>query len=191
MGRYDENGIWEEQIDRLGETPEGELAFACFYGGKGQTSQEEIEDKLDRLMAVEKIRPEALLGATSYLPGSAQAIRRVLVLLERGVSAALTERRLMAGGWMNPLNTVEATTLLSAIAGDQLQNAALVVDFLAMWIHARKPLEEGLAELAWQCLESIPQGGEAWDFDLLAATLTPANLDRAFRLLRETFDVAK
>jgi hypothetical protein len=80
-------------------------------------------------------------------------------------------------------SAAEASTLLRAIAGPKLENAAEVIDFLAMWIHAKKPLEGDLAELAWQALESAPEGGEAWDFDLVAAALAPANTDRAFALL--------
>lgn len=84
---------------------------------------------------------------------------------------------------MKPLCVAEAATLLRAIAGPRLENAALVVDFLAMWIHSSKPLEGDLAELAWQALESTPQGGEAWDFDILAAALAKTDLNRSFALL--------
>jgi len=183
LGRYDATRSWEERIDRCGETNHGELAFACYYCGRGQVSQAEVEDKLDKLTNGGLIRPEALLGASSYLPGSGRAIARVLILLERGVSPVLAERHLMAGGWMKPLCVAEAATLLRAIAGPRLENAALVVDFLAMWIHSSKPLEGDLAELAWQALESTPQGGEAWDFDILAAALAKTDLNRSFALL--------
>jgi hypothetical protein len=183
LGRSDVTGNWEERIDRSGEATDGELAFACYYGGRGHASRAQVEDKLDHLSAAGRARPEALLGATSYLPGSVRAIARILALLERGVSPALAERRLMSGGWMNPLHSPEAATLLRAIAGARLENAVLVVDFLAMWVHGNKPLEGDLAELAWQALESTPQGGEAWDFDLLAAALAQTDLNRSFALL--------
>jgi len=185
LGRNDETGRWQERVDRAGESSDGELAFACYYGGRGQTGGARVEEKLDDSLTSGRVRPEALLGATSYLPGSARAIRRILVLLERGLSPKLAERRLMAGGWMRPLDIAEASTLLRAIAGPRLENATEVIDFLAMWIHAKKPLEGDLAELAWQALESAPKGGEAWDFDLVAAALAPADLNRAFALLEQ------
>jgi hypothetical protein len=89
----------------------------------------------------------------------------------------------MVGGWMNPLLPAETATLLRAIAGPNLENATLVIDFLAMWVHGHKPLEGELAELAWQAMESTPQGGEAWDFDLVAAALARTDLNRSFALL--------
>jgi len=183
LGRYDETGRWEERVDRTGEMCDGELAFACYYGGRGQTSAARVEEKLDDLLPSGRVRVEALLGATSYLPGSGCAVRRILALLERGLSPKLAESRLMAGGWMKPLDIAEAATLLRAIAGPRLENAVEVIDFLAMWIHAEKPLDGDLAELAWQALESAPKGGEAWDFDLVAAALAPGDPDRAFALL--------
>jgi uncharacterized protein (UPF0147 family) len=182
VGRNDLTAGWEERIDLCGEANDGELAFACYYGGRGQMSRAQVEDKLDRLTTAKQVRPEALLGATAYIPGSMRAIARILVLLERGVSPALAERRLMAGGWMNPLLPAETATLLRGIAGPNLENAALAIDFLAMWVHGR-PLEGDLAELAWQAMESTPQGGEAWDFDLVAAALARTDWNRSFTLL--------
>lgn len=183
LGKYDEVGRWEERIDATGEMSEGELAFAPYYGGRGQAAAARVEDKLDELLRAGRVRPESLLGATRYLPGSARAIARILTLLQRGLSPALAERHLMTGGWMKPLDTDQATTLLKAIAGHTLENAAEVIDFLAMWIQTKKPLEGDLAELAWQALESAPRGGEAWDFDLVASELAPSDPDRAFTLL--------
>jgi uncharacterized protein (UPF0147 family) len=183
LGRCDVTGTWEERIDRCGETNEGELAFACYYGGRGQVSRAQVEDKLDELTTAGRIRSEALLGATGYLPGSARAIARILILLERGVNPTLAERRLMSGGWMKPLDAAEGARLLRAIGDVGLENATAVVDFLAMWVQSKKPLEGDLAELAWQALESAPQGGEAWDFDILSAALAKTDLDRSFALL--------
>jgi hypothetical protein len=183
VGRNDVTAGWEQRIDRCGEANDGELAFACYYGGRGQMSRAHVEDKLDRLTTASQVRPEALLGATAYIPGSTRAIARILVLLERGVSPELAERRLMLGGWMNPLLPPETAILLRAIAGPNLENAALVIDFLAMWVHGNKPLEGDLAELGWQAMESTPQGGEAWDFDLVAAALARTDLNRSFALL--------
>ena len=188
LGRSNVTGTWEERIDRCGETNDGELAFACYYGGRGQASRSQIEDKLDELTTTGRIRPEALLGATRYLPGSARAIARIVTLLERGVNPTLAERRLMSGGWMKPLSAAEGATLLRAIAGTRLENATAVVDFLAMWVSS-KPLEGDLTELAWQALESTPQGGEAWDFDILAAALAKTDLNRSFALLERLLTI--
>jgi hypothetical protein len=183
LGRSDEAENWVEEINRAGQAKEGELAFACYYGGRASTHPNEVEDKLDELTTAGLVRAEALVGATGYLPGSGRAITRILILLRRGVDPALVERRLMGGGWMNPVSPAEAATLLRAIAGPRLEHAALVIDFLAMWVHGNKALEGDVGELAWQALESTPEGGEAWDFDLVAAALVARDLDRAFALL--------
>ena len=183
LGRSDLAGSWQGRIDRCGETVDGELAFACYYGGRGQVSPAQIEDRLDQLTTGGQVRPEALLGATPFLPGSARGIARILVLLGRGLDPVRVERRLMGGGWMNTLNSREGATLLRAIAGPRLENATAVIDFLAMWVHGNKALDGDVAELAWQALESTPQGGAAWDFDLVAATLAQTDLNRSFALL--------
>jgi hypothetical protein len=183
LGRYDESSLWEERINHLGECKNGELAFASYYGGRAQDNAGTVEEKLDELMKSQRVRSEALLGATSYVPGSARAVNRIVVLLQRGIDPVLAERRLMAGGWMKPLEISEATALLKAIAGPLLENSDAVIDFLAMWVHTRKPLEGELAELAWQALESPPSRAQAWDSDVVAAELAAGNPDRAFALL--------
>jgi hypothetical protein len=182
LGKYDQTSNWVETINVAGESESGELAFACYYGGRGSINAEAIEQTLDDLARRGRIRAEALVGATRFLPGSARAIARIITLLPM-VDPARVQRQLTSGGWMNPLNSENAAILLRAIAGPHLENGALIIDFLAMWVQSGKPVEGDLAELAWLVLESAPQIGEAWDFDILAAALAPVDLDRAFRLL--------
>ena len=185
VGRYDRDGRWQRTVESLGEHEGGVRAFASYFGGRSEESPAEMEQRLDEVAAARTVLGSAIVGATGFLPGSARAIHRVVALINNGsVEAEVVERRLMAGGWMRPLGGSEASELLRAIAGQNFQRAALVIDFLAMWVHASKPIEGELAEIAWRALESTPETGEAWDYDLVAAAIAPTDYDRAFELLR-------
>jgi hypothetical protein len=185
LGKFDREQLWRETIERLGEQESGEQAFASYFGGRGSEAPAEIAQRLDELAARHQVRGSAIVGATGFLPANRVAVDRVVSLVDGGfVDPDRAERRLIGGGWMRPLTADEAVTLLRAIAGPDLQRAGLVIDFLAMWVHCQKPIEGSLAEFAWQALEATPEHGEAWDFDLVAASLVPIDRDRAFNLLR-------
>jgi len=184
VGRFDDTDQWRETIEGLGANDNGERAFAGYFGGRASQDGGGVERRLDELTEKSHVRGSAIVGATRFLPGSAAAIRRVISLLAAGrVGASSVERQLVTGGWINPLTSNEAAELLRAIAEPNLEGAALVIDFLAMWIHSRKPIDGDLAELAWRALESTPNTGESWDFDLVAAELARTDTDRGLALL--------
>ncbi|HVO60604.1 MAG TPA: hypothetical protein VMT53_06690 [Terriglobales bacterium] len=185
VGKFDRQGRWREAVERIGEQESGEQPFASYFGGRASEDPGQTEQRLDELAAADHVRGAAIVGATAFLPGNRAAIDRIVSLLDGGfVDPERAERRLMAGGWMRSLAGNEATDLLRAIAGREFQRATLVIDFLAMWVHSQKPIDGDLAAVAWQALEAAPSGGEAWDFDLVAAALLPTDHDRAFNLLR-------
>jgi hypothetical protein len=138
---------------------------------------------LDGLCAAGRVRGEAIVAATHYIPGNQNGVLRVTRLIAEGrAEPRFVERQLLGGGWMKSLTGDQLHELLSAIAGRNLEYAAFVIDFLAMWVHSGKPIEGALRELAWRCFESAPQEGEAWDYDLVASALAPEDLPRAFAL---------
>ena len=184
LGKFDKKRGWQEQIEKMGEEESAERNFASYFGGFASEDNTEVDARLDILLKQGKVKGHALVGATAFIPGNALGVRRVASLIQQGsVNPQIVERQLLGGGWMKTLSTAEATMLLSAIAGPQLNNGAAVIDFLAMWLHSQKPIENELAELTWQILESHPTSGEAWDFDIVAAAMAETNLDRAFNLL--------
>ena len=184
LGKCDRNYRWRERVEELGETSPDYRAFASYFGGRGFEDAERINTRLDELTNERKIKGAALVAATGYLPANRPAVTRVTDLLRSGrVDAEFAEKALIGGGWMKPLNCDEAATLLTAIAGPEFENAWPVIDFLAMWVHSRKPIEGDLAEVAWRALEATPNRGQAWDFDIVAAALALGNPDRAFALL--------
>jgi hypothetical protein len=67
-------------------------------------------------------------------------------------------------------------SLLRAIAEAKPENAVLVIDFLAMWVDSNKPLEGELVGMAR--FGSNAARRQAWDFELVAATLAQRDLDR-------------
>lgn len=185
LGKYDRGSRWQAVAENLGQREDGAQAFASYFGGRASESPAEIDELLDEIAATRRVLGPAIVGATGFLPGNARAIRRMVALINDGhVQAEVVERRLMAGGWMNPLNDDDVAELLRAIAGESFDRAVLVIDFLAMWVHSEKAFRGALAEVAWRALEAAPQSGEAWDFDQVAAALAPTDYDRAFELLR-------
>ncbi len=184
LGRHDAGAKWQERIEQFGRDQAGQAAFAGYFGGRASIDPQAIDVRLDELSAQGLVRGEGIVGATRHIPGNRNGVDRMIRLLTEGkVDARVVEKQLMTGGWMKTLTGDEACELLSTIAGADLERAELVVDFLAMWVHSGKPIEDRLAELAWRAIESAPEGGEAWDFDLVANALAPGNMDRAFALL--------
>jgi hypothetical protein len=184
LGQLDSDWRWQSMVENMGESDAGARAFSCYFGGRASQRPAEVEDRLDHFAASGLVRASAIVDATGFLPGSMRAIRRVLKLLnEGGVEAVSVERRLMGGGWMTPINSDEAAVLMQGIAGEDFSGAALVIDFLAMWVHHNKPIDGQLAEVVWRALDTAPEGGEAWDYDRVAAAIAGTNIDRAFDLL--------
>lgn len=185
LGKFDNQHQWQEQVEKMGEEEGAERNFASYFGGRASEDSAGVDARLDVLHKQGRVKGHALVGATAYIPGNETGVRRVVTLIQQGsVNSQIVERQLIVGGWMKTLSTAEAAMLLSAIAGPELKNGAAAIDFLAMWVHSQSPIEDELAELTWQILESYPSGGEAWDFDIVAAAIAGTNLDRAFKLLQ-------
>jgi hypothetical protein len=190
VGRNDDAALWQEIIEGVGRSENGVRSFAAYFGGRAVRFNADVERRLDDLVLDDRIQGQALIAATGVLPGSGRAVRRVVTLINRGsVAPEFVERSLIAGGWMNPLSEEETADLLSAIGGRELERAALVIDFLAMWVHTNKPFDDRLRELAWRVLERTPTSGEGWDFDILAAAIGSSDYDRGFRLLERYLTV--
>src|SRR5258706_4993260 len=125
-----------KRIEQIGSEVTGEIAFSTYFGGRAAIGPEAMNTRLDELNLLEQVRGEAIVAATCHIPGNRNAVQRVINLMaENRISAQSAEQRLMRGGWMRTLTSDDAAALLSEIAGPQLQNAQLVIDFLAMWVH--------------------------------------------------------
>ena len=183
IGLNDNAALWQEIVEETGTHETGTRNFAAYFSGRGVSSADRVEQRLDDLALAGRVQGPALVAATGFLPGSARAVRRAVALINRGsVTPEFVERQLMAGGWMNPLRAEETIELLTAVAGHDFERAALVIDFLSMWVHTNKAFDDPLREIAWLALERTPTSGEAWDFDIVAAAIADSDHARAFRL---------
>lgn len=186
LGRKDVERKWQEKVERLGENREGLIAFSAYFGGLGQSDETYFNNRLDELVEAGRVTGAAIVNATGYLPGGLAGVRRTTRLIrEKRIDSKYVGRVLSGGGWMNSLTAEECLCLLEAIAGPNLENAAAVIDFFGMWLHSEKPLECGLDEFAWRCLEATPPVAhdDIYDFNKIASKLAQVNPDRGFKLL--------
>lgn len=184
LGREDRKVIWRAAVEeRAGRAPD---AFAAYFGGAAEADEGSVSQRLDELAASVVVPGDAIVRATGYLRGDAAAVARVVRLLNNGRADGTVAAKILGlRSFTGTLPADECLKLLLAVAGQDLSGAGAVIDFLGMWLHQGRPLEAGLADLAWRCLESGPpvQHTEEYDFDRLAAHLAPTDPDRAFALL--------
>jgi hypothetical protein len=160
--------------------------LASYLGGLAAHDADFVSARLDELTSRREVSGRTLVSATASVPADAVALRRVATLLAEGrVDPEFTARALSGGRWVEPLTDAQFLSLLEAIAGKDLHHAVAAVDFLGMWRHLGRRIEGPIAEFAWRCLESAPKvtPNETYDFDQLAAALTPGDPDRGFGLL--------
>jgi hypothetical protein len=92
----------------------------------------------------------------------------------------------MARQFIQGLTEDQFEQLLKAVAGTTFNHGAAAVDMLDMWLYFARPLQDTLANYAWQCLEHAPllrSPHDAWKCDRLAAVLAQDDPARGFRLL--------
>jgi hypothetical protein len=97
-------------------------------------------------------------------------------------------RLLMVRQFMQALTEDQFERLLKAVAGTTFNHGVAAVDMLGTWLHFARPLQDSLADYAWQCLEHNPRlrsPHDAWKCDRLAAVLAQDDPERGFRLLEK------
>ena len=185
LGRKDTATVFCARIELEVAKPEGVYAFSSYWRGSDRDCPA-AESRLDELAAADSIDGKAVLLATSNLPATEAGVARIVAQLRRGrVIPEVVADVIVRGGWMAPLTPSLAEGLFREIAGADFRNGSRVMDLLHMWLHLKKPLADGLEDLAWQILESDPpvSHNDAWDFDQLAARLASRNPERGFMLL--------
>jgi hypothetical protein len=185
LGRSDPARRWLATMEEWGKG-NGAGPLASYLGGLAAHDADFVSARLDELTSRREVSGRTLVSATASVPADAVALRRVATLLAEGrVDPEFTARALSGGRWVEPLTDAQFLSLLEAIAGKDLHHAVAAVDFLGMWRHLGRRIEGPIAEFAWRCLESAPKvtPNETYDFDQLAAALTPGDPDRGFGLL--------
>jgi hypothetical protein len=186
LGRADTTLRLLPIIQRIGRDPRGIDAFGWYFGGLAEEHFQIANHSLETLLASPDIRGEALALAISLMPRDDAAIVRLETLLIQGrVHASFVERILHWGQWLEGLRSAEFVRLCRAMAGQHLENAAIVIESISWWLHLEQPFDAELSELAWRCLESAPAGSEhgAYACDKVATNLCRQDPNRAFRLV--------
>lgn len=187
LGQYDTKAIFRHTIEELGQRPEGNNAFAHYWRGWAERDRASAENRLEQLAASNSVTGAAVIQATAWLDSNQAAVDRIKAQVQAGrVEPDFVERILGMGSWINGLKPNQFEDLIRAIAGSNLEHAAVAAEMLLSRRYSNLPVQGSLADFAWQCLESdsgTQDSMEKWRFDQLAAMLTKDNPDRGFELL--------
>jgi hypothetical protein len=187
LGHIDARLIFRERMEALGRRPEAAKAFSAYWVGWAKRDQEAAESCLDQLSSLHAVTGKAVVLATVGLGASQTAVDRVKTQLRAGcIDPEDIPRLLMVRQFMQGLTEDQFEQLLKAVAGTTFNHGAAAVDMLGMWLYFARPLQDSLADYAWQCLEHDPRlrsPHDAWKCDRLAAVLAQDDPERGFRLL--------
>lgn len=174
------------RIEQIGIRQDGIKVFSAYCGGLSQLDRQFVSDYLDKITQQGQVSAEAIVAATQKLGGDLQGVNRVVRLIQdKRVDPKFVEYVLEWGKWLAPLNSDEYLYLLEAIAGEDLNNAAVVVRSFFIWLHLEKKIEGRLANFAWNCLELSNTDDQDYYFDRLALYLVKADIERGFKLLEK------
>jgi hypothetical protein len=183
LGQADEKRQFIRPLEDLVREDRGARPFGAYIAGLSTHSLEVAEDRLDLLVKDSRIVGRAFIYASLNQPGHQRSVKRLQLLIrQKRIEPDEVSRVLSTGGWSKNLTTDLCFKLMSSIAGESLQNAGAVIEFLNMWIHGNKPIEGNLAVLAWRCLEAMPGDVDIYSADVVAAALVHNDVERAFRL---------
>lgn len=187
LGRLDVHGQLRSKIEEIGAENSGSIAFGSYWRGQTEIDREKTEARLEELISSGSIASEAFLRAVAHLGPSQSILRLIRDEILRGQVSPKAVSEFLYGDWIRGISTDELLTLLKTLAGNQLENASVAIDVLGRWADEGRPLEERVAEFAWQCLEATPtvSGNEVYDFDNVASKLAQTDPERGFRLLEK------
>jgi len=187
LGNVDAGLIFHKRLEALGRQPEAAEAFSAYWVGWGKRDQEAAESRLDQLSSAYAVTGKAIVLASVWLGASQAAVARVKAQIQAGcVDPEDIARTLVVRQFMQGLTEDQFEQLLKGVAGTTFSHGAAAVDMLGMWLHFTRPLQNSLADYAWQCLEHDPllrSSHDAWACDRLAAVLAQDDPERGFRLL--------
>ena len=186
LGHLDTQDACRQLIEQIGQRPEGNNAFASYWGGFARRDPKIAERRLDELAASDRITATAIIQATGWLKGSQAGVDRLKNQIRAGrITPERVEGILGIGPWMD-ITTNLFEKLLRTIAGDDFKHASVAIHMLVTRLYPKWHIEGSLADFAWRCLEHDPPvrtQPERWYFDKLAATLAKSDPDRGFKLL--------
>lgn len=198
LGRLDARKIWFDRLAAVAAEPAGASYFSAYCDGLVREDALYLQSHLEELAEGDRISAEAVVLLTRLLPSQSENGERVIRLIaQERVHPPWVADVLGRGTWSLALTPDECWRLLDAIAGPDREHGAAVVDFLGIWVQAKRPITGKLSDLAWECLEGaeIEYRDERWDFDRLAAYLTTADPERGFRafesLIAQPYDSRK
>lgn len=147
-----------------------------------------VTAKLDEFAENEQVHGDVIVKATGYTGFSIHGYERILKLLREGkATSSHVMRAINSLSWIEGLNYDECARILELSAAANLENAALIINYLNAWSQHRT-LVRRLTEIAWSSLEAMPlmRDRDAYSFDGLASKLAKRDHERGLKLLRLT-----
>lgn len=187
LGRLDIEQRWLPVIETLGAQPQGAHLCAAYYGGWYSIDASSAQQRFGGLADAGQISIEAILLIYPYLQGDSITVNRLINLISEGrANPVVAAQVIKFSHYTETLSAGDYLRLARVLAGENLENGGITIEFLTIWLERGHPLDEPLAEFAWQCLESLPpiSANLHYECDQLAARLAQIDLNRGFTLLQ-------
>jgi hypothetical protein len=188
LGTSDAGLIFRECIEALGSRPDGAGVFSAYWGGWAKRDHNTAEKRLDQLTSSHAVTGTAIVLGTVSLGIHQGAISRIIAQIQAGRVDPEYAGRVILAKWFEELTENQFEQLIKAVAGDNFEHGATVVDMLNHWSYCGRPMQGSLANFAWQCVGhdiSVRSSTDAWHFDQLAARLAQNEPERSFELLKK------
>jgi hypothetical protein len=173
------------QLSAIAGTPLGAAPVTSYLNGQSEADPYFVRNVAIALFESGQIDSDILLWSLRGAKADAETVALVVRVVSNGlVHPQIATNALLVGNWADSVSPDDCAVFLRAIAGPRMENGAIVMDYLSMWIHKQRPLDGALAHLAWQCLETseLRHDGDAYNFDKAAAVLAPSDPERGFML---------
>lgn len=186
LGTLDRQFRFVNAVVCFGTGTKGIENFSSYFMGLNEIQPDFVSAKLDEFAENEQVHGDAITRATGYTGFNLPGYERVLKLLREGKAAPThVLQAINSVSWIEGLNYDECAHIMEVAAASNLENAALIINYLHAWSQ-RRTLVGRLTELAWLSFEAMPlmHDQEAYSFDGLASKLAKVDRERGLALLR-------
>jgi hypothetical protein len=192
LGRVDSRQQFVGLIERTEKMERGQQIFTHYFAGLFQDDPQSVDEYLDGLLGIEMPSHDTILKTTVTIGYTKTGFNRLKRMIRtRKINPTDVVREIDRGNWNKNLGSYDCFQLMKLVAGPDLKNATEIIRYLSHRSY-NYPIKGKLAELAWQCLEEVPEISRSNNerqfdkiqFDQLASHLAAFNINRGFRLLR-------
>lgn len=192
LGKNDSERRFVAKFDELAKSKEWARVYGAYCSGLFSHSEAFLRDHADKLYSDKTIDPNSLFELISLFRGSKETVEKICQLLDEGaLSGDLVASTVVLGRWIEPLDEVDFSRLLKAIAGITFENDYSALNILSMWRHLNKPISGPVLEIAWQCLEAarpLNNRQKIWEYDQVAEVVVKHDITRGLKLARKLIE---